>query len=181
MIRIMYSVHHHRQLFTLDAFEQFGTLYMHNPDDRHPTSSKIEPSTFEFWATTGLNKPSVSTLTWGLIVRHPYVICKNSVRTTWWVIATCAPTAIETQTNSENIVCTSYGVSTGDGEIYWISCGVRSVTRNVQALSTTLRTGYEFFFSYDRLGKAAKNAPALVGMAFVQVIVTSRKHAVMFH
>ena len=35
--RILCIAHLHRQHYTLQAFEQFGALYMHNPDDKHPT------------------------------------------------------------------------------------------------------------------------------------------------
>ena len=33
----LYSSKYHRQHCTLHAFEQFGELYMHNLDDKHPT------------------------------------------------------------------------------------------------------------------------------------------------
>ena len=54
-----YSAQYHRQLhYTLHAFEQFGTLYMQNLDDKHPTPPGFDPSTSEFRATTGSNEPS---------------------------------------------------------------------------------------------------------------------------
>ena len=31
---IVYSIQYHRQHYTLQAFEQLGTLYMHHPDDK---------------------------------------------------------------------------------------------------------------------------------------------------
>ena len=46
----------------MHSFEQFVALYMHNPDDKHPTRPGFEPSTSEFWATTGPNEPSGSCL-----------------------------------------------------------------------------------------------------------------------
>ena len=32
--RVLYSAQYNRQHFTLQAFEQFGALYMHNHDDK---------------------------------------------------------------------------------------------------------------------------------------------------
>ena len=40
---------------TLQAFEQFGALYMHSLDNKHPTRPGYEPSTSEFLATTWPN------------------------------------------------------------------------------------------------------------------------------
>ena len=48
----------HRQHCTLHAFEQFGALYIHNPDDKYPTRQGFKPSTSEFRATTGPNEPA---------------------------------------------------------------------------------------------------------------------------
>ena len=47
-----------RQHCQLQAFEQFGALYMHNSDDKHPTQPGFETSISEFRATTGPNEPS---------------------------------------------------------------------------------------------------------------------------
>ena len=51
------SAQYHRQHCTLQAFKQFGALYMHNPDDKYPTRPGCEPSTSEFQATTESNEP----------------------------------------------------------------------------------------------------------------------------
>ena len=56
--RVLYSAQYHRQHRTFQAFEQFGPLYKHNLDDKYPTPPGFEPSTSEFWATTGSNEPS---------------------------------------------------------------------------------------------------------------------------
>ena len=55
---VLYSVQYHRQRCTPQAFEQFGALYMHNPDDKHPIRPGFEPSTCEFRAKTGPNETS---------------------------------------------------------------------------------------------------------------------------
>ena len=56
-LTVLYSTQYHRQHSTLQAFEQFGALYMHNLDDRYPTRPIFEPSTSEFRATTRSNEP----------------------------------------------------------------------------------------------------------------------------
>ena len=56
--RVLYSAQY-RQHCTLQAFEQFGALYVHNLDDKHQTRSGFERS--EFRATTGSNEPSGQT------------------------------------------------------------------------------------------------------------------------
>ena len=56
--RVPYSAQYHRQHCILQAFKQFGALYMHNPDDKYPTRPGFEPSTSEFQATTESNEPS---------------------------------------------------------------------------------------------------------------------------
>ena len=56
--RVLYSAHNHRQHCALQAFQQFGALYMHNFDDTHLTRPGFESSTSEFRATTGPNEPS---------------------------------------------------------------------------------------------------------------------------
>ena len=55
--RVLYSAHDHKQHCTLQTFEQFGVLHMHNPDDKYPTQPGFEHSTSEFRATTGPNRP----------------------------------------------------------------------------------------------------------------------------
>ena len=54
--KVIYSAQYHRHHYTLRDFEQFGTLYMHNLDDKHPTGPGFEPSTSEFRVTAGSNK-----------------------------------------------------------------------------------------------------------------------------
>ena len=46
--RVRYSAQYHRQHCALQAFEQSGSLYMHNLEDTHPTQSGFETSTSEF-------------------------------------------------------------------------------------------------------------------------------------
>ena len=53
----IYSTQYHRQHCTLQAFEQFGALYMHNPDDKYPTRLEFEPSTSEFRAIGDGTRP----------------------------------------------------------------------------------------------------------------------------
>ena len=56
--RVLYSAQCHRHHCTLQAFEQFGALYMHSPSDKHPTQPGFEPCTSEFRTTTGRIEPS---------------------------------------------------------------------------------------------------------------------------
>ena len=42
--RVFYSAQSHRHKCTLQAFEQFGALYMCNLDDKHPNRPGFEPS-----------------------------------------------------------------------------------------------------------------------------------------
>ena len=42
-LTVLYSAQHHRQHRTLRAFEQYGTLWKHNLDDKNPTRSRFEP------------------------------------------------------------------------------------------------------------------------------------------
>ena len=58
--RVLYSAQHHRQHCTLHAFEQLGALYMHSPDDKHPTRPGFENNTSEFRGTTGQNETAGS-------------------------------------------------------------------------------------------------------------------------
>ena len=45
--RVLYSAQYHRQHFTLQAFEQFGALYMHNHDDKYPARPGYETWYFQ--------------------------------------------------------------------------------------------------------------------------------------
>ena len=56
-LRGFYSAQCHRHHCTLQAFEQFGALYMTN-NDKHPSRPGFEPSNSEFRATAGSNVPS---------------------------------------------------------------------------------------------------------------------------
>ena len=58
---------HHRQPYTLHVSEQFGALYMHNHNDRHPNRPGYKPSSSESKA----NQPSLSSVN----SRQPFV---------WW-------------------------------------------------------------------------------------------------
>ena len=49
--RALYSALCHRQHSTLQGFEQFGALYMHNLDDKYPTRPGFATSTSELRAT----------------------------------------------------------------------------------------------------------------------------------
>ena len=42
ILRVLYSAQYRRQRCTLHPFEQFGALYIHNPDDKYliPTGYK---------------------------------------------------------------------------------------------------------------------------------------------
>ena len=44
-LKVLYDAQHHIQHCTLQAFEQFGALYMHNRDDKYPTRPSLEPNT----------------------------------------------------------------------------------------------------------------------------------------
>ena len=49
---------YHRQHCTLQAFEQFGALYMHNQDDKYPTRLGFEPPTSMLQGPVDTNEPS---------------------------------------------------------------------------------------------------------------------------
>ena len=49
---------YHRQHCTLQAFEQFGALYMHSHDDKYPAQPGFEPGTPRFQAPVDTNEPS---------------------------------------------------------------------------------------------------------------------------
>ena len=44
-LMVLYSAQYHRQHCTLHAFEQFGSLYMHNHDDKYPSRPGLESGT----------------------------------------------------------------------------------------------------------------------------------------
>ena len=73
--RILYSAQYHRQHCTLQAFEQFGALYMNNPNDKHPTQT--EPRISEFRATTGQNEPSGPAIDVLCIPTVVYMACRQ--------------------------------------------------------------------------------------------------------
>ena len=53
-----YSAEYHRQHCTLQAFKQFGALYMHNHVDKCPARPGFEPGTSRLQAPVHTNKPS---------------------------------------------------------------------------------------------------------------------------
>ena len=56
--RVLYSPQYHRQHCKLHAFEQFGSLHMHNHDDKYPSRSGFEPGTPRLQALVDTNEPS---------------------------------------------------------------------------------------------------------------------------
>ena len=65
--RVLYSAQYHRQHCTLQAFEQFGALYMHNHNDKYPAQPGFEPGTSRLPAPVDTNEPSgPGTPTWKL-------------------------------------------------------------------------------------------------------------------
>ena len=56
--RVLYSAQYHRQHRTLQAFEQFGTLYVHNHDDKYPARPGFEPGTSRLHAPVDTNESS---------------------------------------------------------------------------------------------------------------------------
>ena len=56
--RVIYSAHYHRQQCTLQAFEQFGALYMHNHGDKYPARPGFEPGTFRLQDPVDTSEPS---------------------------------------------------------------------------------------------------------------------------
>ena len=56
--RVLYSAQYDRQHCTIQAFEQFGALYMHSNDDKYPARPGFEPGTFRLQAPVDTNKPS---------------------------------------------------------------------------------------------------------------------------
>ena len=55
---LYYIAQYHRQHCTLQAFEQFGALYMHNHDEKYPARPGFEPGTSRLQAPVDTNKPS---------------------------------------------------------------------------------------------------------------------------
>ena len=53
--KVLYSVQYHRQHCTLQAFEQFGALYMHSHDNKYPARPA---GTFRLKAPVDTNEPS---------------------------------------------------------------------------------------------------------------------------
>ena len=74
-VPMFHSVHDHRQHCTLQAFEQFGALYRHNPDDKHLTLPGFEPSTLEIQpdGTSHRGRPYV------LVQRTAMANCTNGL------------------------------------------------------------------------------------------------------
>ena len=56
--RVLYSAQYHREPCTLNSFEQFGALYMHNHDDKYPSRPGFEPCTPRSQAPIDTNEPS---------------------------------------------------------------------------------------------------------------------------
>ena len=56
--RVLYSAQYHRQNCTLQTFEQFGALYMHNHDDKDPARPGFEPGTSRLYTPVNTNEPS---------------------------------------------------------------------------------------------------------------------------
>ena len=62
--RVLYSAQYHRQHCTLQAFEQFGALYMHIHDDKYPARPGFESGTSTLQAPVDTNEPSGPALLW---------------------------------------------------------------------------------------------------------------------
>ena len=56
--RVLYSAQYRRLQCTLHAFEQFGTLYMHNHEDKYSNRLGFEPGTLRLQTPVDTNKPS---------------------------------------------------------------------------------------------------------------------------
>ena len=70
-----YFFSNNHNISTIQAFEQFGTLIILNPGDKYPYRPGFKPSTSQFRAITGPNRPSVPTRS---ATRH-YFIMFNSI------------------------------------------------------------------------------------------------------
>ena len=55
---ILYCAQYHKQHCTLQAFEQFGALCVHNHDDKYPARPGFEPGTSRLQAPVATNEPS---------------------------------------------------------------------------------------------------------------------------
>ena len=55
--RVIYSAQYHRQHCTLHTFEQIGSLYMHNHDNKYPARPGFEPGTSRLQAPVDTNEP----------------------------------------------------------------------------------------------------------------------------
>ena len=53
---VLYSARYHRQHCTLQTFEQFGALNMHNHDDKYPARPGFEPGTSRLQAPVDTNR-----------------------------------------------------------------------------------------------------------------------------
>ena len=56
--RVLFSAQYHGQHCTLQAFEQFEALYMHNYDEKYPSRPGFEPGTARLQAPVDMNEPS---------------------------------------------------------------------------------------------------------------------------
>ena len=71
--RVLHCAQYHIQHCTPHTFEQFGALYLHNLDDKHPPWPRYEPSTSEFRVKTGTNEPLGPVLTDPLYMTFVYL------------------------------------------------------------------------------------------------------------
>ena len=55
--RVCYSAQYHRQHCTLQAFEQFRALYIHNHDDKYPARTGFKPGTSRLQDPVDTNEP----------------------------------------------------------------------------------------------------------------------------
>ena len=86
--RVLYSAQYHRQHCTLQAFEQFEALYIHNIDNKYLTRPGFKPSTFEF-RMNHRGRPfcdSNSLISYQLhIVRHVTDLVSIWIRAVQWI------------------------------------------------------------------------------------------------
>ena len=59
-LSVFYCAQYYRQHCTLQAFEQFGALYMLNHNDKYPAWSGFEPGPSRLQAPVDTNEPSGS-------------------------------------------------------------------------------------------------------------------------
>ena len=62
LFSVLYGAQYHRYHRTLQTFDETGTLYMHDHNDKYPTRPGFEPSTSDFRATTRPNKQFVKSI-----------------------------------------------------------------------------------------------------------------------